>query len=247
MTAEPQDVEAPARAPRHLERRRYKRTPGEQLDYVREAIPHNPDDVEAAVLPAGPVPLAADPTAPATPSPRTPAAAPEPPAATARPRTSAASPADPFTPGRSRAPIYNPGGRTAAEYASSSRRSGSTESVVTRRRRRSGAGRLIALGVLVALGLGGWQAYPSVHAKAVDWAHGRVTEDLTDVAAAQGQYRQLYGRYTVDLSALTLPSGVDDVQVVSADDKTFCLRGAPVVGPQVWFTPAGGQSSAPCA
>lgn len=242
MTAEPQDVEAPARAPRHLERRRYKRTPGEQLDYVREAVPHNPEDAEAIAPAVGPT--APDVTPDAAPAVPVPTAAPASPGP--RPRTSPA-PMDPFTVSRSRAPVYNPGGQTAAQYASHSRRSGSSQSVVTSRRRRSGAGRLVALGVLAALGLGGWQAYPTVHAKAVDWAEGRVTEDVSDVAAAQGQYRQLYGRYTVDLSALSLSSGVDDVQVVSADDKTFCLRGAPVVGPQVWFTPAGGQSSTPCA
>ncbi|MEW1957542.1 hypothetical protein [Kineococcus sp. NPDC059986] len=258
MTAEPQDVEAPTQAPRHLERRRYKRTGGEQLDYVREAVPHHVDEVEAgkqtpASTPAPPPQLAPPPSlAPspplAAPLPVAPTrpAAPRPPAPRPETPPQPAASTDSFTGGRFRAPIYNPGGRTAADYASSSRRSGSSQQVVTRRRRRSGAGRLVALGVLVALGLAGWQAYPTVHAKAVDWAHEQVTDDLTDVAAAQTQYHGLYGRYTQDLTALTLASGVDDVQVVSAEAGSFCLRGSPVVGPQVWFTPATGQTSTPC-
>lgn len=149
-----------------------------------------------------------------------------------------------FTPVRR--PVFDP----AAQFrGSAAGQPESPEAARKRRRdRRRVVHRLVGLGLLAVVGLGGWFGYPPASAKAKTFVLDAMVQEMDDVVTAQQGYRSLYGTYTTDRSLLTVAEdGFNNVRIVSADTRGFCLAGDSLLGQKRYYTPAGGTSTTPCA
>ncbi|WP_328295905.1 hypothetical protein OG218_24960 [Kineococcus sp. NBC_00420] len=144
-----------------------------------------------------------------------------------------------------RAPTFDPAGQYRRSMA------GQTEAPEAarkrRRRRRRTLTRITTLGLLVVLGVGGYLAYPTVSTKVLTFVREDLVQEIDDVAAGEQNFHALYGGFTTDRSQLTVAKdGFNDVRIVSADGRNFCLAGDPLVGEKVYYTPSTGLSEKPC-